>query len=269
MKLEAVLKGNWDLVVLVVCGAVTLVLHQLEVIPDSYVPKLVLLGLCVFVLHEIIERAKSKEEHEILERIQNESIESIREILTKGVEAKVLDDRPEFYKVMIERVKEVKNTLDITNFTPQPPTTTGIPERLEYFDTVASVVKNRKNVEMRRIVSITTKDKCKWVEKEQLRGFEGQSNFHLGYYDFAPKHMPLYTIVLLDKNEIFLGVYWEPIHLGHRDKNIWIKSKELCEAFADYYEVLWNNAIKLKEGPFMNWEEFERIRRGFEGERRL
>lgn len=264
MKLGKIIRNSWDLLILIICGGVAIVLDQLNLIPDSYISALILLVICAFAIHEILEKEKRKEEHEELLKVQNECLQEVKKLIVKGIEARVFNNRPEFYNFIIQRFKDLSCTLDITNFTPQPASTTGIPERSQYFQAVTDLIRNNNQIEVRRIVSITTKEKFNWVENKEIQGLKDCNNFHLGYYEFPKKHIPSYTIILLDKKEIFLGIYWEPAHRGHRDQNIWIKNDEICKAFGDYFDVLWDNSIKLKEGVFIFTDELYKLRREFE-----
>jgi hypothetical protein len=63
-KVKILSSGEWDLLAVVAASILGIILHILDVIPESYVISLILLLLCLHALHEISHAMKYDQAHE-------------------------------------------------------------------------------------------------------------------------------------------------------------------------------------------------------------
>ncbi len=248
---------KWDLWLLVASGVVTLVLHTVGVVSQPQVSSIILMMLTVYVLHTII--SSKNESDNIIGKL-----ELINDKLTPSVDVNILENRKELYPFVLDRIKHAKQSVSITHFISTPPNNNRIKERKEYFESIGDYVLENPQIHFRRILSIPNRTNYEWVLQDQLTKLKDTEHFHVRYLDVPDENkLPLYTMVIIDSNEIFLGVYNEPIELSRKDKNIWLRNQELASAFQDYFELLWFKSTILKDGWDINTEELNRLDKKF------
>ena len=204
----------------------------------------------------IINEIKNFIENKISSKL-NEALDILREVkdtVNNKIDINIIENEKECYKYIQKRTQEVKKSIDIVNFLPLSPEKSPTEERKEYFQFMSNFMKSNNHIKFRRVVSITTHDKCLWIKRD-IELLKNIINYHVGCYKYPKTYIPSYILMIFDEEYVFMGIYNEPINPDHTDKNLWISSKPFAIAVTDYYNVLWDNSIKLKQGPKINDEE--------------
>jgi hypothetical protein len=215
--------------VIVVLTILTTVLSALNKIPSNLIPYLILMiltTLTVYMMSQISQiRIKMNKEHDI-EIYSGE----------KGAE--------EYYGDLTNVISKASVVYAI-NFILKPPHD-DIAPRKRYYSELAKRIQAGLNV--KRIVSITNREKYEWVKHEQVEKFKKYPNFNLRCYVLPDKieHIPILTIVLVDSRESFIGLYSGSGDIAS-PVNIRIKCAKTCDALEKYFSTLWRNAKSFDE----------------------
>jgi hypothetical protein len=71
--------------------------------------------------------------------------------------------------------------------------------------------------------------------------------FYIRHYDPPPKAIPIIHIMSFDNEHFYIGGF-HPIESLGEETGIYIRHPVVNKLLADYWNVLWSNAIPLKEG---------------------
>jgi len=91
------------------------------------------------------------------------------------------------------------------------------------------------------------------IDKLERRLSENKNGYSCRYFeDDTP--IPRLQFVIIDDEEVFFFASSSESTLCS------IRNKEFCKVFKSYYEVAWNNAIPIKDGPQICMEQVNKIR---------
>lgn len=240
---------NWELFLFLIVSAVSIILNLFDLLTEKTTIQILLVMVVAFSLYQISENRKISQ--------------SIRAIGSETeAKARRVDQR-EFYVFLKKAVLTAENSVDLTHIQPSPPEKAGIKEKDEYFEAIKKVIKKRQ-IRVRRIVSIPTMDKLNWI-KSLLKEFENYPNFDIHCVDVGSLKfpVPLLSVQIVDSDQVFLIDLAKGYHFDSswsREKNdLWIVSKEIAKSYREYYEEYWQSTEKIKEGDRTYWDNVAKI----------
>lgn len=224
-------------VILLLVSAFSIVLVVSHILGLEYIStdRLIMITaviLALFVIYAVVKLSKLERNHK------------------REVDFITFENIDAYYYFMIERLKHVKESIDIVNFIDPPTKETTIESRKKWFEAVGDFIKNNPKIEVRRVISIESTDKLNWVKNNQLEEFKNCLGFYVNCCALPAKHIPLLTMVIMDETEVFLGLSVAPEKSTPApiERNLWIGNKDICDTFNNYYTALWNETIEIKRG---------------------
>ena len=164
----------------------------------------------------------------------------------------------EFYDSMLESARNLQKTYDAITTHPRKPGHGENYSRDKYFNEFKKIVKQKERVRFRRIVTVTTKSKCKWIENS-INEFKNCNNFNLAYFEQFEGYFPLIGIIIFDKKELYLTTVFHP-----QSDSIYVKvtTSKLINFFYDYFEKLWtfDTSKKIKEGNNIYYDVLDSLK---------
>lgn len=156
----------------------------------------------------------------------------------------------EFYELALEYMGGAHSSIWLTSLNDKNPNVKGSIMRNKYFSSVFPFAKKNKNVEVRRIVKIATKEKLDWV-KEQIENTKNLENVSIAYIE---QNINILNVQIFDERRMLL---WNPgqakVSQQH-NKFIYTENVNIVEMFSEYYEKIWQNLQRncggfiIKEG---------------------
>jgi len=159
-------------------------------------------------------------------------------------EVQVFKNVDEFYNTLAARIADA-HEVHAVNFIPQPPNKP--PSRVRYYQVLEDVIKSNSRACVRRIAAIVHQEKREWFVKDQVKKFKDCRAFSAAAIKCDPlEDVPLLTIILVDDDEVFMGMYWGGKAVADMEHNIRIISSKIRDAFSEYYKSLWehNNTVE-------------------------
>jgi hypothetical protein len=194
------------------------------------------------------------------------SVDEINEKLEKQPEdianVKVLNNKEEFYACLQAKTMESKNRVWLMHLDTYAPTSKQYNDnvRKNYFQFSEDFARTHKNVKIKRIMSLSNKEKLDWVTK-LIERTKNVNNLYLAYIkidgleDSFPKTMV--SCQIIDDDKLFLlNPALNIVPGGDFNPCLYIENKEIVKIYAKYYEDLWhdakfnhNSSCFLKDGP--------------------
>jgi len=237
---------NLSIIVFVLTGIFLATGKVLPIDIEPYRPEL-LVGyvgtLCAYTF------AKSNLLHRKLTAISNEfsrfddlhaKLNSVRECCQQKCNPtrvfKTMDEYYEFLSVEVQGAKRLRTL----NFMLTPPDKDGMStNRKKYYEKQWERIKNN-GLQVTRIVSIPNMEKLQWI-REQLREFQGRSNYSIGYVDIISQtKTSMLTFVIIDDTKVCFGFQGS----AEVQMYLYIESKDVWNVFMEYYKTLCGNMLK-------------------------
>jgi len=246
--MEKTVLEDWKLILLLIASSAGILLSYFDLLSAEYIPSFLLALMCIFVLFQMSENKKIKED-----------LKELKDLRGLATSAKVVNQK-EFYSRLVYAITNARRTVDLTHHESRIPEKSGIKEKITHFRQMRKKIKEGK-VTFRRIVTITNSEKLAWVKK-QLQLYATCPNFNLRYSDVEINrgHVPALSMQIVDGKELFII----DIERGHHTisepvKDLWIREPVVAENFGRYYEKYWKAATPLKEGEIVYWDTLAKI----------
>lgn len=188
-------------------------------------------------------------------------IEEIKKL--GGVEIKSFEGTDEVFSYVARKLRAARKSVrDITWGLRKIYHYRTVAEKEAYEDYLKAMEEAcRKGVEYREISSLSDEH---YFQRAKNLIDKGYYNYHLGYYDISATPVPLMSFIIID-DEVIAGFYRVPTLPSEGEVYLTITHPYIVRLFKDYYETLWADSIKIKEGNNINYKYLEQIRKRYEG----
>jgi len=243
---------EWLTIITIIFTAVSAIaLNYFGLVADKYVFYAVLICVVTFITYQIEENKKTRE---VLDR--SEHIGSA--IIRGGIVG-----RKEFYRQLLYSAERARDTIDLISIQPTSPSLSGVPEFQAYFDGISKII-SKKDVRVRRIVSIPTIEKYEWII-DLINEHARRNNFNLRYVDIGKIEelnipFPL-NVQIIDREDVFIINPAIGYHATSGEtQSIWLKNTEIAQLLSTYYEKYWQMTVPLKEYDKVYYVNLDRIK---------
>lgn len=198
----------------------------------------------------------------------------IRNLNNASIE--VLTQHEDFYSKLSKCRLCATDEVLLTQLDPNPPDSyEDESKRKSYFDSDIEYAKSHPNVTIKRILSIETKEKMRWVQ-DLITATKDLPNLFLAFVNIEniAKERPfpkMLSLQIIDKNEVFvLNPQYSYMPKSYQPC-FYIKNKEVTQIFVKYYEDIWRELERdsenedykhgciLKEGKAIYIERLDKI----------
>lgn len=213
------------------------------------IPVITLLALGAFAGYLISEQFAQALEQEMY--VDAAILKAMRTV--SGVEVRRFDTRADFYRYAAQRIRACNHTDDLT-WGPMPALGMSADDQSaykEYRQAIAAACTgkgdNRKKI-FREVMSFPAEPAEIRIElAAPLMNKERYPNYHLRYYDYNHRGSPLLLqYYVFDKSEVLISSRAQSA-ASMDNQFVTIKSRELGEVMSHYFEVIWHEAILLKD----------------------
>ncbi|MGD0339014.1 MAG: hypothetical protein ABSB78_09515 [Bacteroidota bacterium] len=170
------------------------------------------------------------------------SIRMLRE-LGSDITFEIIENLGELFATLRYHTKHAKQRID-TMMISESPAALAAPEMITYFSEIKKIICRHRDLNFRRVVTINSMDKLKWVHK-LLDDFKDCPNYHMRWLQTHTLTTPLMAVHIVDER---LTVLFKTIRPDGIDRSILIRSEDVTRCFQEYFEAVWNASIPLKEG---------------------
>ncbi len=161
-------------------------------------------------------------------------------------------DANQFYDRLMEAVKNANRSVDLTNLDDAPLQLYQIPDMKRYFELVRSLVREKRQIHFRRIVSIPSREKFDWVVR-MINEVETDPNISFQLVDAAPPNfVPALSLQIVDWRKVLIVDPSTALIRTNSRNNLYIEGAEAAMCFEPYYEQLWKSGRWLKDGTRIN-----------------
>jgi len=216
---------------------------------QARIPVITLLALGAFAGYLISEQFAQVREQEMY--LDAAVLKAMRTV--SGVQVRRFDTRADFYRYAARQIRACNRTDDLT-WGPMPALGMSADDQCAYKEyrhaiAVACTGKgdNRKKI-FREVMSFPADSAEIRIElAASLMNKERYPNYHLRYYDYNHRGSPiLLQYYVFDKSEVLISSRAQPA-ASMDNEFVSIKSPELGEVMSHYFEVIWHDAILLKD----------------------
>jgi len=155
-----------------------------------------------------------------------------------------------FYKHLCEQVSSAEISIALTHVRPEPPSE--FPLAKEYFNNIVEWVKKHPYGSVRRITTIMNEKMYVWA-KDLLELSKGLPNFDVRVIGWNVDS-PAMNMAIIDSTHVYVVI---PSTVPEGNTAIYVKDRNICEAFSKYYELLWSNCTPLEDWFARNSERFK------------
>ncbi len=224
------------------------------------IPVLTLLVVGALSGYLIVERARgSRSQEDILQRMVQQTISGL-----SGIEVQKFDNVAAFWLYAANRIRSSKYTIDDLTWGWRSHSRTRAQDYAaydEYRKQIAAVTTGkgeRRDVVYREIITFPDQvrvDRVIPLMNPQLK------NYHLRFYDFDHKGTPrLLQFYIFDRIEVLISLHSQT---GSPSDSCYMtfRSTELAEILSDYFNVVWREAILLKDTQEIRHDRLEKVAR--------
>ncbi|MDJ1182423.1 hypothetical protein PMH09_04380 [Roseofilum sp. BLCC_M143] len=274
---------------LVIAGVASLIVtlwSDSKIWSIDYAVTLIALEIPAFMFYQLsqhgnIENSISSIEESIIRLNQNVNIieGSIDKVELIG-NAKVVEAE-EFYSELLEAAKSAKKQLCFSSFMFYDVRLSGVPAMKKYFEAQKDFM-NNNNLDIRRVVTIESISKLKWVLEKIIEPNKNIDDFTLRHVPFGLYHRNqkpskdnfpiLLNVQIIDKKKVFIVNPSRGAHYNSDDKSVYIKtinSEAIGTVFKEYYDSLWGKCDTLLEKKEIKVKILQNILDHFESEENL
>jgi hypothetical protein len=211
----------------------------------SRIPVLTLLVVGALAGYLIVERATAiRAQEDILQNMVKKTIAGL-----SGIEVQTLDGVAAFWLYAANRIRTASSIDDLTWGWRSPSRTRAQDDAAyaEYRRQIASAStgkgENRDKV-YREIMSFPDEVRVSWATIMMDRKYP---NYHLRFYDFEHKGTPhLLQFYIFDRIEVLISLHSQTGSLSD-SRYMTFRSTQLAEILSDYFDIVWRDAILLKD----------------------
>lgn len=238
---------NIDLYVTVLIALVVAVLNLLGIAPPSLVQTLSLSVLALLVSSILGLRHRIENATEKISQVQKDSAHFIIESLD-GVETVTFPSEVDCLKYITERISQAEIRIDDLSWSVgshgSHPLSPALNEN--YLTALNDAI---QRVGFREVLIFNTPAR---VEKLRRRIADNWFGYSCAYYDIETAKTPLLQFMIIDEREvIFLTDAYT--------SNLAIRHPQIVKMFVEYYNDIWQKALKLKEGNKIYKERVDAI----------
>lgn len=173
-----------------------------------------------------------------------------------GLEYRRFRDATDFLNYLAERILQAKSSVWDLTWVLDQPAERGAQEAVQAEHKYHSaILESSKRISYREVFVF-----CDASKYEKLKKVI-QANppyYHCRYYEES-KHdskIPRPVFMVIDREEVLLyGITSDGVYCT-------VRHVRLVESFVDYYQALWEGATKLKEGPTIYMDEYNKVIQG-------
>ncbi len=125
-----------------------------------------------------------------------------------------------------------------------------IPDYRQQYYNVRSQVIKQKDIYYRYLCMLATSSRVERVRNE-LNEFS-QNRFFVGFFESHPDPIPMISFIVIDDEEVIVGAHRRLHSPSQRNSDVLIRHPTVVRLFSDYFEFLWDKAIKLNEHGIRN-----------------
>jgi hypothetical protein len=210
------------------------------------IPVITLLALGAFAAYLLTEQfSQNREQKNYIDAAILKALQSV-----SGVEVRRFQTRADFYRYAAERIKSSNNIDDLT-WGPVPASAMTADDQIayqEYRKAVAAACTGRGEAKKKAFREVMSFPAGARVDRAAPLMDKGRyPNYHLRYYDYDHHGSPvLLQYYIFDKSEVLISSRTQATaSLDNQFASI--KSRELAEVMSHYFEVIWRDAILLKD----------------------
>ena len=246
-------KKDWNIFfVIFLISVATVSLNLWNKIDNEYILYLVLTTINAFMAYQIY----------VNNRIEN----FVSNFSKESLVGETLDTR-NFYSRLMASVNNASTSIDLMSMQHISPGVSGVTEVDQYFYTISNIINNNKKIRIRRLVSIRSLDKYKWVLKI-IDDHKNARNFNIRFVDIAAIYKsdgiqsiphPLNVQIIDKKEAFFINPQKGFFEVSGNNDNIYIKSENVSKVFSDYFDRYWDMSTPLVENGKTFKENLEKI----------
>ena len=243
---------NYETLVSTLVATVVSVLMATGLVVKEHLPFLIVALLITLILYISIKNYRFGAKLDEIELM----LTDVKKRLC-GPSTRLLLGTEEFFEALN---KVITNTskLEVTYFTLEPPDEFFGTERGKYWKMLANNFKKFDTFRVRRIITIDSEAKLKWVRKT-IEESNNSPNYHLAVLP-SMLPFPILNVVIVDRR---YAAVFEPHSQSTDTQYIFIDDPRTAEALSLYFSTIWSKAIKLKVAKQIYEEEFKKIEKQF------
>ena len=165
-------------------------------------------------------------------------------------------DAQGFYHRMIAAVTSAVNRADVTRLDQTKPSESSVQEAKDYYETATDVVKKGR-ITFRRLVKVASPSVLEWV-LELIEELGECPNFALA--SLRDTDRTALSIQIFDTKEL---LFVQPdagiVGSGPYRFMLRITGNTLAQAFSDYYDRVWQDSIRIKDGNTIHWNNLSEM----------
>lgn len=167
-----------------------------------------------------------------------------------------IERRKEFPLHIMQRISKAENFVLIAslNHTSSPPNP--LDELNRNFEQALTERVKKKEISLRRVEVIFTKDKLETAIARLLSYDE--TDYLVRYYEPPPQAIPILNIISIDNEEFYIGAYGTGDIISG-EQVLYVKNPQIIRFLESYWNDLWYSAKPLNEGKRINWDELKVI----------
>ncbi len=221
------------------------------------VPKMTLLLLGLFLASQaVMSGARVDEIQASIRETEGNILKKLE--ATNSSEVLHFRDRAETYRYVADRLRSARTSVDDITWAIRRAHRTES-ERKAYEDYVTAMEEacNNGDLVYREISALATHH---YSERSFKLIEQDCASYHLGYHDTSLSKVPLMSYIIFDSEEVILGFYKKSVFPASGETYLSIKDPNVVRIFTGYYETLWQESVKIKEGDVLNLNVMAQIR---------
>lgn len=156
-------------------------------------------------------------------------------------------DEKQLYEYLGSRIQTVTDNIKDVSLGPGSERTPDY--RQQYYNLRSQVIK-QKDIYYRYLCMLATSSRVERVRNE-LNEFS-QNRFFVGLFESHPDPIPMISFIVIDDKEVIVGAHRRLHSPSQRNSDVLIRHPTVVGLFSDYFEFLWDKAIKLNEHGIRN-----------------
>jgi len=237
----------------VLAGVIAIVLQTLQKLPKELEVPVILGVLCLLATQEIVERSK-KLEH--IEDLVQQNLDATKKV-GYFEQVQVISGADEWYMFVEQRLKRAERSIDNVVLTP-PNITVDTPAKRNFYITREKIIASGR-VRYRYITRFYEPKRLARIVK-YITEYGLDKSYFAAYFpvDLEEK-TPVLNFFIVDGEEVITGPYRTPYVPGEKDPALAIMDSNIVQFYMDYFDFLWQKAIKLNDHMGCNHAVLERI----------
>jgi hypothetical protein len=238
---------EWDLLILIIVSSAALIGKYVGLF-DMTTKVDIMLVIIVFLAVRVI-----KNQAEMLLSLKKNSqviFNAINSVSYNNIHFVEACSGSGFYINLLAALLKAQKHVDLTNFDYNVPAHYNIKEMIDYFNSSYKIIKDRPDIQFRRIIIVPNPEKFEWMIEilENLRDCPNYNMVLVGSESHLQYMNPL-SVQIVDATEMVIVDPTSGFDPSPGKGNmLWVKGDVMVSVFQKYYDAHWNNGIKIKIG---------------------